>query len=154
VGTPRHLSNEVGMLYELCWNIWSLCACWFTQGAKPFFSTVFQGKEESLISVCEKLSILIGIAYKNASLHPLLILKSQGCKGPFEVNLFSLSLWCLVFGIPEKNNDGLFQIPSCQEIKMRYPITIKALLKTHCRCRKLIPSNINWVSIGCFVFNL
>lgn len=77
------------------------------------------------------------IGYKNASLHTLFILKSQGCKGPCEVNLFSPSLWCLLFGILERCDDGLIQIPLCQGIKMRYPITIKAPLKTHCRMQEI-----------------
>lgn len=77
------------------------------------------------------------IGYKNASLHLLLILKSQGCKGPYEGNLFSPSLWCSLFRILEKRDDGLFQIPLCQGIKMRYPITIKAPLKTHPRMQEI-----------------
>ena len=77
------------------------------------------------------------IGYKNASLHLLLILKSQGCLGPYKVNLFSPSLWCLLLGILEKRDDGLFQIPLCQGIKMRYPITIKAPLRTHRRMQEI-----------------
>lgn len=77
------------------------------------------------------------IINKNASLHLLLILKSQCCKGPCEVNLFSPHLQCLLFGILEKHNDGLFQISLSQGIKMRYPITIKAPLKAHCRMQEI-----------------
>ena len=77
------------------------------------------------------------IGYKNASLHLLLIFKSQGCMGPYEVNLFSPSLWRLLLGIMGKRDDGLFQIPLCQGIMMRYPITIKAPLKTHRRMQEI-----------------
>lgn len=94
------------------------------------------------------------IVYKNAGLHILLIFKSQGYKGSCEGNLFSLSLWCLLFGISEKCYDGLFQIPLCQGIKMRYPINIKAPLKSHCRMQEIIPPNTYWGSVVCFVFHL